>query len=231
MTMTSLSETRFHDEDAAREHIEASRWASGVVCSLRGSLNVIRMPGKTQNGMFLSRDSRNNSTCRTGAVLERSQIPLHKWLLAIHLLACSKKGMSAHQLMRNFDLASYRTAWSLCHRIREPMGDDSHTATGGSGGANKVVDVDDTYVSGKTKDRAFKEPALETAVASLVDCNGRVHSRHVADVTAKAVREVIFNSVNRANSLMTDESTIYPRPEPSSAVTIRSTIWPANTCG
>ena len=24
--MTSLSEPRFHDEDAAREHIEASRW-------------------------------------------------------------------------------------------------------------------------------------------------------------------------------------------------------------
>jgi hypothetical protein len=45
--------------------------------------------------------------------------------LAIHLMASSKKGMSAHQLMRNLGLGSYRTAWFLCHRIREAMGDDA----------------------------------------------------------------------------------------------------------
>ena len=133
--MTNLAAPRFHDEDAAREHIEVSRWPNGASCSHCGSLKVRRMEGKTQAGMFLCNDCRDKFTCRTGTVMECSHVPLHKWLLAIHLLASSKKCMSAHQLMRNLGLGSYRTAWFLAHRIREAMADDSHKATGGLGGA------------------------------------------------------------------------------------------------
>lgn len=104
--MTSLSEARFHNEDVAIKHIEASRWPGGnVFCPLCGSLNVTRMGGKTQAGMFLCNDCRDKFTCRTGTVMERSHVPLHKWLLAIHLMTTSKKGVSAHQLMRNLGLA------------------------------------------------------------------------------------------------------------------------------
>ena len=63
------------------------------------------MAGKTQAGMFLCNDCRDKFTCRTGTVMERSHIPLHKWLLAIHLMTSSKKGISAHQLMRNLGSA------------------------------------------------------------------------------------------------------------------------------
>ena len=92
--MTDMSAPHFHDEDAAREHIEASRWPNGVNCPHCGSLNVMRMGGKTQAGMFLCRDCADKFTCRTGTVMERSHIPLHKWLLAMMLLSSSKKGMS-----------------------------------------------------------------------------------------------------------------------------------------
>ena len=208
---TDLTSPRFTNEDAARAHIEASRWPNEVNCPLCGSLNVRRMGGKTQAGMFLCNDCRDKFTCRTGTVMERSHIPLHKWLLAIHLMASSKKGISAHQLMRNLGLGSYRTAWFLCHRIREAMGDDSHKATGGLGGANKTVEVDETYVGGKAKNRAHREPAPKKAVVSLVERGGKVHSRHVADVTAKTVREVVVTNANRASALMSDEAKIYPR--------------------
>lgn len=210
--MTSLSEPRFHDEDAARAHIEASRWPDGVVnCPFCGSLNIRRMEGKTQRGMFLCNDCRDKFTCRTGTVMERSHVPLHKWLLAIHLMASSKKGISAHQLMRNLGLGSYRTAWFLAHRIREAMTDDSHKATGGLGGENKVVEADESYVGGKAKNRAFKEPAPKKAVVTLVERDGRAKSFHVANVTAKTVRPIIVTNANRASSLMTDESPIYPK--------------------
>lgn len=209
---TDLTSPRFTNEDAARAHIEASRWPNGEVnCPLCGSLNVRRMGGKTQAGMFLCNDCRDKFTCRTGTVMERSHIPLHKWLLAIHLMASSKKGISAHQLMRNLGLGSYRTAWFLCHRIREAMSDDSHKATGGLGGANKTVEVDETYVGGKAKNRAHREPAPKKAVVSLVERGGKVHSRHVADVTAKTVREVIVTNADRASTLMSDEAAIYPK--------------------
>jgi transposase-like protein len=210
--MTSLSEPRFHDEDAARAHIEASRWPNGAVnCPFCGSLNVRRMEGKTQRGMFLCNDCRDKFTCRTGTVMERSHVPLHKWLLAIHLMASSKKGISAHQLMRNLGLGSYRTAWFLAHRIREAMTDDSHKATGGLGGENKVVEADESYVGGKAKNRAFKEPAPKKAVVTLIERDGRAKSFHVANVTAKTVRPIIVTNANRASSLMTDESLVYPK--------------------
>ncbi|NUJ80966.1 IS1595 family transposase [Methylocystis sp. FS] len=209
--MTNLSAPRFHDEDAAREHIEASRWPDGVTCPHCGSVKVRRMEGKTQAGMFLCNDCRDKFTCRTGTIMERSHVPLHKWLLAIHLMASSKKGISAHQLMRNLGLGSYRTAWFLAHRIREAMTDDSHKATGGLGGANKVVEADESYVGGKAKNRAFKEPAPKKAVVTLIERDGRAKSFHVANVTAKTVRPIIVTNANRASSLMTDESLIYPK--------------------
>ena len=55
-----------------------------------------------------------------------SHLPLRKWFAAIYLLCQSKKGMSAHQLHRTIGVA-YRTAWYLCHRIREAMGNDPFT--------------------------------------------------------------------------------------------------------
>jgi hypothetical protein len=39
-------------------------------------------------------------TVTTGTVMERSHIPLNKWLMAFYLLNASKNGMSAHQLHR-----------------------------------------------------------------------------------------------------------------------------------
>ena len=76
--MTDLSAPMFHDEDNARAHIENSRWADGVTCPHCKSADTMRMAGKTQAGMFLCRDCRDRFTCRTGTVMERSHIPLHK---------------------------------------------------------------------------------------------------------------------------------------------------------
>src|ERR1700677_4114031 len=148
--MTSLSEARFHDEDAAREHIEASRWPNGVNCPHCGSLNVHRMAGKTQAGMFLCNDCRDKFTVRTGTIFERSHIPLHKWLLATHIMAASKKSVSAMQLQRMLGLGFYRTAWFMCHRIRESM---KAAKVGPLGGKGRVVESDETVIGGKMKNR------------------------------------------------------------------------------
>jgi transposase-like protein len=209
--MTDLSAKHFHDEAAAVKWIEASRWPNGeIVCPLCGSLDVHRMAGKTQAGMFLCNDCRDKFTCRTGTVMERSHIPLHKWLLAIHLMATSKKGMSAHQLMRNLGLGSYRTAWFLAHRIREAMNDPTPNKSGGPlGGENKVVEADETVVGGKAKNRAFREPAPKKAVLTLVERDGRARSFHVANIDAKNLRPKVMKHTSRESTLMTDEASYY----------------------
>jgi hypothetical protein len=122
-------------------------------------------------------------------------------------MMASKKGMSALQISRMIDLP-YKTAWFLCHRIRESLRDTSLPPIGG---ANKVVEADETYVGGKAKNRAFKEPAPKKSVLSLVERGGHVRSFHVANVTAKTVKPIIAKNVELASMLMTDESTIYPK--------------------
>jgi len=137
--------------------------------------------------------------------MERSHVPLNKWLLAIHIMAASKKGMSAAQMGRMIGV-TYKTAWFLCHRIREAM--DSPTGPMG-GKPDSVVEADETYVGGKAKNRATRKPAPKKAVVALVERNGRARSFHVASVNAKTVRSLIVTNVDRNAHLMTDESPIY----------------------
>ena len=143
------------------------------------------MGGKTQAGMFLCNDCRDKFTVRTGTVMERCHVPLHKWLLATHLMAASKKGMSAKQMERMLGV-TYKTAWFLCHRIREAM--DGAARNGPLGGPDDVVEADETYVGGKAKNRASRKPAPKKAVVALVERDGHVRSFHVANVNAKTLR-------------------------------------------
>lgn len=205
--MTDLTAPRFNDEDAAREHIEASRWPDGANCPHCGSLNVMRMAGKTQAGYFLCRDCRDKFTCRTGTVMERSHIPLHKWLLAIHLMASSKKGMSAHQLFRNLGFGSYRTAWFLAHRIREAMRSDDLSPLGGNG---KTVEADETFI-GRLPDVPKQRHgyAHKNVVLTLVERGGSARSWHVDTTTVATLIPIIRANVARETAMMTDQASWY----------------------
>jgi len=137
-------------------------------------------------------------------VFERSKVPLNKWMLATYLLSSSKKGMSAHQIHRMLGV-TYKTAWFMCHRIREAMTGD----TGPLGGPDTVVEADETYVGGKARNRAYRQPAPKKAVVALVERDGRARSFHVANVNAKTLRPLIVVNVDRASHLMTDEAPVY----------------------
>src|SRR5579872_2985368 len=174
MTDIDLTNPIFHDEAAATAHMEADRWPDAVNCPLCGSVNVTKMGGKTQAGMFMCNGCRDKFTVRTGTVFERSHIPLHKWLMATHIMAASKKSISAAQLQRMLGLGSYRTAWFMCHRIREAMAPAKPEPLGGNG---KIVEADETVIGGKAKNRAFrKAPPKKQTVMTLIERDGMARS-------------------------------------------------------
>jgi hypothetical protein len=121
-------------------------------------------------------------------------------------MSSSKKGISAHQLWRMLGFGSYRTAWFMAHRIREAMKDMN---PGALGGGNKVVEADETYVGGKARNRAYAPPPKKVAVFALVERDGKVRSRHIADVTADTLREAIEKVADAESHLMTDEAATY----------------------
>ena len=212
----NLNNPIFTDADKAREHLEAQRWPDGPICPHCGNADAARiakMEGKAHRpGLYNCRECRKQFSVTVGTVFERSKIPLNTWLLATYLLTSSKKGMSAHQLHRMIGV-TYKTAWFMFHRIREAMrpGDDGYSA-GGLGGPNKVVEVDETYVGGKAKNRAYREPSKKEAVVSLVEREGQVRSFHVANVTGATLRPILYTQIDRASHLMTDEAPVYNRP-------------------
>ena len=97
-----LTNPAFTDENAARDFLEASRWPDGAVCPHCGQMDTVKpLGGKSMGpGWYFCSDCREKFTVRVGTLYERSHIPLHKWLLATHLIVSSKKGMSALQLQR-----------------------------------------------------------------------------------------------------------------------------------
>jgi transposase-like protein len=209
--MVDLTNPIYTDEDKAREHLERIQWPNGPICPHCGNADperITKLKGKsTRPGVYKCKDCRQPFSVTVGSVMERSHIPLTKWLLAMHLMAASKKGMSAHQLHRMLDI-TYRSAWFMAHRIREAM-NDTNPAKGPLGGENKVIEADETFVGGKAKNRAYAPPPKERAVAALVERKGYVRSYHVANVTAETLRPIIVKVASRKSHLMTDESNVY----------------------
>jgi transposase-like protein len=200
----------FTNEDNAREFLEASRWPDGPVCPFCGQLETVaKLGGKSMGpGWYYCSYCRDKFTVRVGTLYGRSHIPLHKWLFATHLIASSKKGMSALQLSRMLSL-SYKSAWFMCHRIREGM---TPKSVGPIGGPNSLVESDETVFGGKAKNRAHakKEPKKHT-VMTLVERDGKSRSFHIANVKAKTLREKIVTTVSRKSHLMTDELASYEK--------------------
>src|SRR5476651_1228225 len=144
----NLTARIYHDDDAARRHFEAIRWPNGAECPHCGVVGeATELQGKsTRPGVYKCKACRKPFSATVGTLFERSKIPLCKWLLAVHLLTASKKGMSAHQLWRMLGFGSYRTAWFMAHRIREGMRSGPLAPMGGAG---QIVEIDETYIGKK----------------------------------------------------------------------------------
>jgi transposase-like protein len=233
----SILEPHFTDEDKAREYLEATRWPDGAICPHCGLIGEaykltpkVKEPvpvdyqskdelkkervRKPRKGLWKCAGCRKQFTVTVKTIFEDSHIPLHKWLLAIHLLCSSKKGMSAHQLMRMLDIRQYKSAWFMAHRIRYAMTGELPEKMSG------IVESDEAYIGGKRRNKHQKyrmavKPGVraedfpiyqneKAAVVSIVQRGGKVHSRHVERVTADNLKDVINDVVSVDAHLMTD---------------------------
>src|SRR5436190_1136296 len=209
MKHTGLLAPQYRDEDAARAHIEKQRWPDGPICPHCGVVNEAtklepRAGSKAavRKGVWQCNGCRKQFTVTVGSIFEDSHIPLHKWLLAIHLMASSKKGISAHQLMRNLEIKSYRSAWFMAHRIRWAL-----TQEPIKGRLSGIVETDETYIGGKLRvgphankpgERPKDKPshtANKAAVVSVLQRGGSVRSHYIERITAANIEPIIEEMV------------------------------------
>jgi transposase-like protein len=208
----------FHDTDAAREWLEGSRWPNGPVCPHCSATNAAPMGGNGHRpGLFHCPSCRGQFTVLTGSVMESSHIALPKWVMAIRLMASSKKGVSAHQLHRSLGI-TYKSAWFMAHRLREAMADPKASPIGGEG---KVIEADEAYHGRKKnpepsparKGRPYVKSgkaATKRPIVALVERGGEARVEYMRRVTSANIREFMDRTVDYRSRLHTDESVLYP---------------------
>jgi transposase-like protein len=220
----SLELNRFTDEEDARKFLETKRWPDGPVCPHCGEINnSYQLKAKEskkgthgRKGLWKCAGCREQFTVTVGTVFEDSHVPLNRWLLAIHLLCASKKGMSAHQLFRMMGSfygrkGSYKTAWFMFHRLRFAM--TQHPFTDKLKG---IVEVDETWVGPKEKGSGFRGAgnllSKKRPVVSLMErsaTGSRVRSFPVDRVTVENVKPIMKEHVEVGTVIQTDEAAIY----------------------
>jgi len=200
----------FGTEESARSFLERLRWPEGPICPHCGVIgDAYQMKpsakGKThvRKGLWKCSPCQEEFTVTVRTIFESSHIPLNKWLLAIHLLSSSKKGMSAHQLHRMLGI-TYKSAWFMCHRIREAMRKEPM-----KGMLKGVVEVDETYVGGRQRGVGPGRPGLgsnKAPVVSLVERGGRVRS---FPVDSENLRDIMRRNIRPQTAVMTDDFKSY----------------------
>ena len=157
------------------------------------------------------RDQWDCNSCRyqfsvtAGTIMHRSHLPLRKWFLAIYLMCESKKGVSANQLKRTLGVA-YQTAWHLCHRIREAMGNDPFTGPTLFG----IVEVDETLVGGRHRGVGTGNREGKTWVAGAVQRGGNIRLERIPNIKKDTLHDFIRRTVkDAAEAIYTDELRSY----------------------
>ncbi len=202
---------RYADEDKAREELERLRWPQGVVCPHCGVVDeasrIISAAGSsTRRGLWRCHACKEQFTATVGTIFEDSHIPIGKWLVAVHLLCASKKGMSAHQLHRMLGI-TYKSAWFMAHRIRHAM-----TRPPLVDKLRGIVEADETFVGGKPQNRHVgkREPAPDKIpVMALVERGGDVRSFPVPNVTGETLKSALRANVHTSAKIMTDGHASY----------------------
>lgn len=212
------------DEAAAQQALADLRWPDGnVTCPLcEGGKKVyevayVRRDARTGEVKPSVRKQWKCGACRkkfsvtSGSIFEGAHIRVGQWIYAIFQTCSSKKGVSANQLSRELGI-SYKSAWFMCHRVREAMLQEPLAGMLGAG-PDSIVELDETFVGGKKRNnRHAKRTAAagkKTAVMTLIDREGDVKTVVVPNVRKGTLQALARPIVDQSATIMTDAHLSY----------------------
>ena len=191
---------RYHNEDKCEAYLEELRFPDGVACPRCGSKSISRIQ---KPRVFECNSCRYQFSITAGTIFHDSHLPLWKWFIAVYLMTEAKKGISANQMKRTLNV-SYKTAWYLCHRIRNAM------MTGPKKQLNGIVEVDETWVGGKKTNVGHGYKGNKVIAVGAVEREGDI----VLEAIKHADRETLHKFIHAhttpdTEAIYTDEWPAY----------------------
>jgi transposase-like protein len=193
--------TDFDTDEECRAYLEKLRWPDGVKCPRCCSDKISRIKARK---VFDCDGCRYQFSVIAGTIFHDSHLPLPKWFLAIFLVTESKKGMSALQLKRLLKV-SYKTAWYLCHRIREAMRTEiAEPMTG-------TVECDETYIGGKPRYRvgSGNYRMRKQMVMAALERGGSIRLEVGANSNKRTLHPFLAKHAPNPERFITDELSSY----------------------
>lgn len=193
----------FPDDQSCMDHLEALRWDGYVVSPFDSASKVYRCKGNR----YRCKNTGKYFNVKTGTLFDNTKVGLQKWFLAIWLVTAHKKGISSLQLSRDIDVTQ-KTAWFMLQRIRKCFEIENDNDL------DNDVEVDETYVGGKNKNRHLDKKVEgshgrstkdKTPVVGMIERGGKLNARKVDNVQAQTLSKEIIRNVKVSASLHTDE--------------------------
>lgn len=183
-------------------HLISTRWGGAPICPYCTSNNYC----EEKNFRFKCLTCNTSYSVTVGTIFQNTKLDFQKWFVAISLVLNAKKGIAARQLARDIDVTK-NTAWSMLMRIRKAMQDDNEMMEG-------IIEVDETYVGGKNKNRHAHKKTKggqgrstkdKVAVIGILQRGGKIVAKKAKDVTGLTLKTYINENVKKGSAIMSDE--------------------------
>ena len=174
---------RYHSDDSCRQALVELRWPNGIACPRCGSLDIRNSYTREQ---YDCGSCGYQFSVTSGTIFHDSHLPLTKWFMAVYLMVEARKGVSANQIKRTINV-SYKTAWYLCHRIRNAMTEHNPEPLNG------IVEVDETFIGGKKRNVGHGYKGNKTAVVGAVERGGDLRMQVISERDRKTLHGFIKN--------------------------------------
>lgn len=192
----------FSDEQSCIDHLTELRWGGNITSPFDSDSKVYTCKGNK----YRCKNTGKYFNVKTGTLFDNSKIKLQKWFLAIWLITSHKKGISSIQLSKDIKVTQ-KTAWFMLQRIRNAFGFDN------DGDLSNEVEIDETYVGGKNKNRHNNKKVKnsqgrsskdKTPVLGMIERKGKVIAKKINNVKMKTITPEIVKRVKNA-FVYTDE--------------------------
>lgn len=191
---------RFPTEDSCLDHLMRTRYGARHDCQ-----------GCDREASYYRVKARRSYACEhcgyqvyptAGTPFDRTRTPLRDWFFVMFQFCASRNGVAAKEVERQLGV-TYKTAWRMCHMIREYMGAvDGNSPLGGAG---EIVEIDETIVGGSVSGKGSGYMGNKAVIVSAKERGGRAQLRVVTSRTRGPMEAHIHATILPGTTISSDE--------------------------